>query len=254
MTESNQENYREHRQGYHDRVWRGRQGARRPPRRDLYQDDRRTPRQWNERYNPDIEERFDYELERYGRWGGHAAHYERGYGRREGVEGEPFAPESEWEQEFSQSQRTRRSGTRRPSAAEQEGGIGAPYGARYGGRGRGYDRGDFYVWMGNGEDREIWQLNGPYTGVGPKDYRRTDEHILEEVNDRLTQHGQLDATDIEVRVQNGIVKLQGLVSDRHAKRMAEDTADSVLGVRDVQNHLRINRSTRRKLENKLLDG
>jgi len=236
MTDSNQENYRERR------------------RRNLYPSDRRLPRHWNERYDPEFDERYDYDLERYGRWGGHGAHYERGYGRREGAEGEPYAPEAEWEQEFVQSRQVRGRENRRTAAPEQAGVIGAPYGARYGGRGRGYDRRDFYVWTGSGEDREIWKLNGPYTGVGPQDYQRADDRILEEVSDRLTQHGQLDATDIDVSVQNGIVKLEGRVDDRRAKRMAEDTADSVLGVRDVQNYLRLNRSSMEKLERKLLYG
>ncbi len=88
---------------------------------------------------------------------------------------------------------------------------------------------------------EAWMVPGPYTGRGPRGYRRSDERIWEDVCERLTQHGQLDASGIEVRVENGEVTLEGIVSSREAKRMAEDTAESVPGVRDVHNRLRIGR-------------
>ena len=58
----------------------------------------------------------------------------------------------------------------------------------------------------------------------------------------MAQHGQLDASGLEVRVQDGEVTLAGNVSDRHAKRLAEDIADSVSGVREVHNHLRVSSS------------
>jgi BON domain len=80
---------------------------------------------------------------------------------------------------------------------------------------------------------------GPYTGRGPKGYRRADERIKEDVCDRLTQHGQIDASDIDVQVQNGEVTLSGVVDDRPAKRMAEDVVDSVSGVKDVHNQLKV---------------
>jgi hypothetical protein len=78
---------------------------------------------------------------------------------------------------------------------------------------------------------------GPFTGRGPKGYRRADSRILEEVCDRLTQHGRLDASDMEVSVENGEVTLTGQVDSRWAKREAEAVADTVSGVRDVHNRL-----------------
>jgi hypothetical protein len=59
------------------------------------------------------------------------------------------------------------------------------------------------------------------------------------VCERLTQHGQIDASNIEIDVENGEVILRGSVDQRHAKRMAEDAAESVSGVRDVRNELRV---------------
>lgn len=84
-----------------------------------------------------------------------------------------------------------------------------------------------------------WSQPGPYTGVGPKGYERSDDRILDDVCQRLTQHGMLDASNIEVEVHNGEVTLDGQVEDRRAKRMAEDTAESVPGVWDVHNNLTI---------------
>ena len=42
-------------------------------------------------------------------------------------------------------------------------------------------------------------LERPYRGRGPKGYRRSDERIKEDINDRLSE-GYLDATEIEVAV------------------------------------------------------
>jgi hypothetical protein len=80
---------------------------------------------------------------------------------------------------------------------------------------------------------------GPYSGVGPKDYRRSDQRIYEDVCERLTQHGRIDARGITVNVKDGEVTLDGTVRDRPTKRMAEDVADQVSGVKDVHNQLRI---------------
>ncbi len=83
------------------------------------------------------------------------------------------------------------------------------------------------------------RARGQHAGRGPKGYRRSDERIREEINDRLTDHPDIDATEIEVTVETGIVTLTGSVEDRHAKRLAEDVADSVAGVGDVNNQIRV---------------
>jgi hypothetical protein len=87
---------------------------------------------------------------------------------------------------------------------------------------------------------EMWIIPGPFTGRGPKGFQRSDERIKEEVCERLTQHGQLDASEIEVQVNGGVVTLTGAVDHRQAKRMAEDTVEGVSGVKDVHNQIRVN--------------
>ncbi|OAP36524.1 hypothetical protein AU381_18665 [Sinorhizobium glycinis] len=79
---------------------------------------------------------------------------------------------------------------------------------------------------------------GRFRGKGPRGYKRSDDRIAEDVNDRLTEDPWLDASGIEVSVSNGEVTLGGFVSSRLDKRRAEDCADGVPGVSHVQNNLR----------------
>lgn len=96
-----------------------------------------------------------------------------------------------------------------------------------------------YTAQGYRGEREAWMSQGPQTGKGPKGYQRSDERIREDVYQRLTAHGQIDARAILVEVRDGEVVLQGRVDSRRTKRMAEDTVDSIPGVRDVHNDLTI---------------
>ena len=82
---------------------------------------------------------------------------------------------------------------------------------------------------------------GQRRGRGPRGYKRSDERIREDVNDRLSDDHFLDASDIEVSVSNGEVTLSGTVNSRADKRRAEDIAESVSAVTHVQNSLRVNR-------------
>ncbi|MFL5771133.1 MAG: BON domain-containing protein [Chloroflexota bacterium] len=88
-----------------------------------------------------------------------------------------------------------------------------------------------------------WTTSGGYAGRGPKGYKRSDERIEEEINDRLMADDGIDASEIEVRVRGGEVTLSGTVDDRDAKRRAEDVAESVMGVREVMNQLRLQSSS-----------
>ena len=85
---------------------------------------------------------------------------------------------------------------------------------------------------------------GPHAGRGPRGYMRSDERIREDVCERLAQPGYVDARDIDVRVSGGEVTLEGSVRERREKRLAEDIAERVAGVRDVHNLLRVNRDDR----------
>jgi hypothetical protein len=100
----------------------------------------------------------------------------------------------------------------------------------------------------------IEEVYGPFTGVGPLNYQRSDDRIEEDVCDRLAQHGQLDASNVDVSVNNGEVTLKGEVPDRRMKRLAEDIAFNVPGVFDVQNQLRINKHLSQGFQGQLGQG
>jgi hypothetical protein len=93
---------------------------------------------------------------------------------------------------------------------------------------------------------EFWLVPGPFSGIGPDDYTRSPERLREDIIQRLTQHGQIDAANIAVEVNDNCeVTLTGQVNSRPAKRLAEDVAESVWGVNDVHNQLKVrSRETR----------
>lgn len=84
-----------------------------------------------------------------------------------------------------------------------------------------------------------WTTEGPYAGDGPKGYQRSKERLSEEVCERLKWSGNLDASNIEVKVENDEVTLEGTVDSRRSKCLAEDIVESVRGIRDIHNRLRI---------------
>ena len=88
---------------------------------------------------------------------------------------------------------------------------------------------------------ESGREQGTFAGRGPRNYKRSDERIIEDINERLTRDPNLDATDIEVSCQNGEVTLTGSVDNRWAKRRAEDIAEEVWGAREVRNQIRVER-------------
>ena len=80
---------------------------------------------------------------------------------------------------------------------------------------------------------------GAYAGRGPKNYQRSKERIYEDVCDRLYIDDRLDASEIEVNVDNNEVVLTGTVTSKEAKRRAEDLAESIPGVRNVENRIKV---------------
>jgi hypothetical protein len=83
-----------------------------------------------------------------------------------------------------------------------------------------------------------------YRGIGPKNYTRSDERLTEEINERLTDDDDLDASDITVRVQDCKVTLEGTVDQRWMKHRAEDIADACSGVKEVDNRIQVSASSR----------
>jgi osmotically-inducible protein OsmY len=86
---------------------------------------------------------------------------------------------------------------------------------------------------------------GLHRGKGPKNYKRSDERLREEILDRLTDDHYIDASEIEVEVKSGEITLSGVVDERNAKRRAEDLAESVSGVTHVENRLKIQSKAKR---------
>jgi osmotically-inducible protein OsmY len=137
------------------------------------------------------------------------------------------------------------------------------------GRSQGWERSGSQGWTGPSGSRSLFGQSGSqqygqerfqqsrggtsqgnFVGRGPQGYKRSDERITEDVNELLTQDPDIDASNIAVEVQNGELTLKGSVSDREAKRRAEDIAESCSGVKQVQNQLRIKREDESESESK----
>ncbi len=78
-----------------------------------------------------------------------------------------------------------------------------------------------------------------YRGRGPKGYRRSDETIREDACEALYRSSEVDARDIEISVEKGIVTLKGFTQSRHQKRMAEAAIENLAGIEDVYNEIRV---------------
>lgn len=79
-----------------------------------------------------------------------------------------------------------------------------------------------------------------YRGRPPRSYRRSDARILDDIVERL-MFAAIDASEIEVKVENGEVTLSGTVRERRDKRRIEDACEDVFGVQDVHNEIRVAR-------------
>jgi ferritin-like metal-binding protein YciE len=84
---------------------------------------------------------------------------------------------------------------------------------------------------------EVWLVPGPYSGAGPIGYDNSGNPTGQEVYSRLTQHGQVDASNIESTIDNSEVLFEGTVDSEEAKRLAEEAVETVMGVSSVQNLL-----------------
>lgn len=232
--------------------------------------------QYNTR--PDSEYGRDWDSERYGNEGRFIgdedrARYSSGRRDRQYQSGRQNYWGRGWENERDESNRESRYGSYGRSGAERgysEGLTGDypqqrynyPTGfrsnERYSDRGRDYNRGEgqgrgwwdrasdeVASWFGDEEAERRRRMDDRHErrGRGPKGYRRSDERIKEDVNDRLSDDYYLDASDVEVAVENMEVTLTGTVRRRSDKRRAEDLAESVSGVTNVENRLRVKQST-----------
>jgi hypothetical protein len=81
--------------------------------------------------------------------------------------------------------------------------------------------------------------DGGNMGKGPKGYKRSDERIHEEVCEALFRNNLVDASNIEVKVEDGLVTLTGTVASRYAKREVENCIENLAGIVDVHNELHL---------------
>ena len=121
-----------------------------------------------------------------------------------------------------------------PNQARTTGLSGQGYGGQdFGGRSSYGPQGDMGQ-MGQSGTRSMG-----HRGKGPKNYSRSDERIREDLNERLTESDEIDASGISVEVNNGIATLTGVVEERWMKHRVEDLAESCSGVRDVTNQITV---------------
>jgi BON domain-containing protein len=108
---------------------------------------------------------------------------------------------------------------------------GAPgYGSYYGSR-SGWDLGT--------HQRDHAPAGPSFRGLGPQNYTRADERILDDIHERLTESHHVDARNILVDVRDGAVTLRGTVQQRRMRYAAEDLVAAVLGVTNIENQLKV---------------
>ena len=90
----------------------------------------------------------------------------------------------------------------------------------------------------DGERFEERKARG-HRGRGPRGYVRPDARIADDIIGRLTDDERIDASEILVMVEGGVVTLTGNVPERRMKHHAEDTAADASGVTDVRNTIRV---------------
>jgi hypothetical protein len=201
-------------------------------------------RDWNERaFGEDFNERRDFEES--GRYG-----QDDRFGGRNMMERDRFGGERNYGYGYGQRGMY---GGGMYGGERGYGGFGfggeRGYGGEWGNE-RGMYRGQSGQWGGQQYGREpgLMERVRRFFGKGPKGYQRSDERIKEDICDRLAQHEWLDSSEVEVQVQSGEVTLTGTVEDRHSKRMLEDIAEDVFGVKDVHNQTRVDMNLRERGE------
>lgn len=185
--------------------------------------------------------------DRFAWGGGHAP----GYGRQ-GERGQERMADEGWRAAGSSGSDVRwhdrggASGSRGSPYGEPYGrGFGSDGGARGGSGQQGRDQYGPASWGGEGGGAASGARGGQFSGRGPKGYKRSSERIREDVCERLSAHPEIDASEIEVKIEEAEVVLTGSVGSRREKRLAEDCCEGIPGVDDVRNELRVQRNETR---------
>jgi len=71
------------------------------------------------------------------------------------------------------------------------------------------------------------------------------------VCERLSQNDEVDASEIEVEVKDRRVTLTGSVENRRMKHLAEDIAEAVSGVDDVDNRVSVRKTFLRDIADRV---
>ena len=102
-------------------------------------------------------------------------------------------------------------------------------------------------------DINRYNADAGHAGRGPKDWKLSDEKIRERVCEVLLQSHEVDATEMEVTVEEACVYLNGNISSVGMKRVAEDLVGSIPGVEDVFTSLKIKNTSNFQLSDKALN-
>jgi hypothetical protein len=89
------------------------------------------------------------------------------------------------------------------------------------------------------ENGKLYNWN--HIGKGPRDYTRSDQRVHDDVCEILTRDKNVDASEVEVNVNSGVVTLTGKVEDRLMKKYTGKLVDNIPGVKDLHNLLEFDR-------------
>jgi osmotically-inducible protein OsmY len=120
--------------------------------------------------------------------------------------------------------------------------------------GAGYPQGTQSWQEREGAQRGAFGLQSSHRGKGPQGYSRSDERIKEDVCERLSEHHFIDASSINVEVEQGVVTLEGSVPDRWQKYQTEDLVDAISGVKDIHNRLTVSRNNQQSSQTGMQQG
>lgn len=188
---------------------------------------------------------------------GYAERFDRDphYARSFASGAEPYPGEAQSQSSYALGRHGRDADARDYGRGQHESGgydpyrrRGRGYGSGYGGYGDspgeaagGFDSGRSYAAEpGWGPGYGAHGRPGRRTWRGPKGYQRSDERLKEDVCERLMWRGdEIDASEVSVEVNEGVVTLHGAVPERSMKHAIEDIVADCMGVKDIENRIRV---------------
>lgn len=196
----------------------------------------------SERRNDRTDERAQEQSDTHeGGYEGAAPEYGRGYGRDfgggglnqgfDGSHGEGYggsAAPGDYREDFG-------------GEAYASGMAAGDYDRSHGARGAEF-RADDRTWMDRCADDEC-QGRSHHRGRGPKDWSRDDRRLYEEICERLLSDRLIDAREIVVEVEGGVVTLRGQARAPADPLLAEELVRRTPGVKGLEIDLRVGPET-----------